>query len=74
MKRSEMVEIIDTYVKHIADDRYEGLTDMLSKDLLQIIERAGMLPPEYEIVRKGDGIIRKLAYIDYRNGWEPEND
>lgn len=67
MKKSEMVRIINNYVKRIADDQYDEVTDLLSKDILQIIEKAGMKPPSY-IYQDGD------SGSCFKNEWEEEDE
>jgi hypothetical protein len=63
MKRSEMVALIQTAVNNIAYGGEELCLPSEASELLARIEKAGMLPPEFE---PWDNFAL--------NEWEPEND
>lgn len=72
MKRSEMIELIEKYIK-------EGVvTDVHSKDIafdiLNLIEDAGMLPPCHNIIENIGGCGCEIYYKSCVNEWEPEDD
>jgi hypothetical protein len=60
MKRSEMVEILATFLDH----DYTEYADQI----LSLLERNGMLPPEIEVEIEGNRGFRTYK----RNVWESE--
>jgi len=66
MKRSEMIDIIET-IAH-KDGAY--LYSNTANDILEAMEKAGIIPPKYEDYEASCYYDR----ICYRNEWEPEDE
>jgi len=65
MKRSEMVSIIWDAINELEDADY----------ILQVIEKAGMLPPPIFGVYDNVPTVTPTGNLDYsfKRGWEPED-
>lgn len=71
MKRSQAIEIISNvlgcYDIHL-------ISDLISKEILSELEKAGMLPPHCEIAeRKLYEKFKGPGYYSDGNNWEPED-
>jgi hypothetical protein len=86
MKRSEMVKKIAKYILNEIEQEYmiEGNENVISSELLDLIEEAGMLPPLSKSKEKElwDDIYKHndanpVLYadcMDYYFDWEPEDE
>lgn len=68
MKRSEAIKKIYDFLITYEDCQ---ITEDTAGDVLTLVERFGMLPPEYNL-NEGSGKYNIPGY--YENEWEPEND
>jgi hypothetical protein len=83
MKRSDMIEIIYNYLLHECGDSYDQAHQKNSKidaqSILDLIEKAGMLPPFNGTFRQENIVDRwgqDKGITQYRvivNEWEPED-
>lgn len=74
MKRSEMINEIDQYIKFRLMSRSLPIT---AEDILDTVEKLGMLPPKYQaLMRDGTKYIAGQNEGDTicRHAWEPENE
>ena len=79
MKRSEILEILSSYLEHKYNFQSYTFQSTAAKEILALIESKGMLPPAYEKLVEAKGIASpspdiKLYYKLPCNEWEPEND
>lgn len=72
MKRSDMIDIIVSWLKENTDTDKKQSTYGIridANDLLSGLERAGMLPPPIGIGEEDD-----WGYLDYKYEWELEDE
>lgn len=67
MKRSEMIEVIDEVLYEYDLPLLQGI----SKHILAVIERKGMLPPSVKL-KSPESAGNNLVW--HKNEWEPENE
>lgn len=71
MKKSEMILVIEKTINKVYD-LCPLETEMFANEILENMEEAGMLPPEFESVETSEFI--KGDFFMTRNEWEKEDD
>jgi hypothetical protein len=71
MKRSEMLKKIEDLIDDNQDCYWNN---SLARELLEFIEKEGMIPPRFSFVQDINLDTKTITISETRNEWEPEDE